>query len=250
MIDVVMTIHNPREVSTLCLESFRQHKKGIGKFIIVDNNSTEPDYLSPFYLMADQVVTINKQVSIGESWNLGITESTAPYVLITNDDIMFSPDWLAPLEDALNKDTKIGILQPFNTLSALPENFPQNYHKSSLVGPVPKNNFIGCCFVIRKDILPVIKRFDQTHFPKDADSYTYFYPQFYPFGPEDQDFYRRVQLSGYSIRTHHNSYVHHFTGETMKQIPNFEELKVQSQTVFDERWKEWDITRPLWMTGE
>ncbi len=238
--DAVITINNPVQLHVDCIQSLLDHREGIKKIIIVNNASTDMRFIPKIAGMSDEFVTVKDQVSIGQSWNLGIAKSTAEFVLVSNDDIVFAPDWKAPLDKALAADPKIGVLQPFNTLSELPEGFPNNYKKHDMVGNIADGNFIGCCFVVRTGILPYLKLFDQDHF-KDYADYTFFCDKFYPFGPEDQDFYERVRQIGYTTKTHYASYVHHYTGQTMKNIKNFEEIKAQGNKLFHERWSHGNI---------
>jgi GT2 family glycosyltransferase len=234
--DITITIHNPTQITADCLDSFIKNREGVEKLIVVNNASTDNSFVNNFRAKADVYMNLVEQVSIGQSWNIGISKSTSKYILVSNDDIVFAPGWKEPLIKALEEDKNIGVLQPFNTLSTFPEDFPNNYKKRDIIGNIPDDNFIGCCFIVRRSILPELKVFDRAHFKDHAD-YTYFCDKFYPFGPEDQDFYRRVREIGYTTKTHFGSYVHHYTGETMKQIPNFEELKARGQKILDERWK-------------
>lgn len=234
--DVVITIHNPPDISLECVRSLLSNQEGVDNIIIIDNASTDLVNVPALESLADVVITLKNRVSIAASWNIGISISQAEYVLVTNDDILFAPGWGPPLIEALSKDPKIAILQPFNTLSNIPRNFPKNYSKENRLGNIPKDNFIGCCFVIRTSILSELKDYDKKQFI-DWNCGTYFYEKFYPFGPEDQDFYRRVKNIGYKTMTHFGSYVHHYTGQTMKEIKNFEALKEENNQRFIERWQ-------------
>lgn len=238
--DVTITIHNPKQIHVDCITSLLEHKEGVSKLIIVDNASTELEFVEEISSITStfqgtSIWTLDTQFSIGESWNLGISELNSDLVLVSNDDIVFTKNWCRPLIDAMEQDQKIGVLQPFNTVGALPDEFPENYTKVDRVGAIPSSNFVGCCFVIRKSLLTQLKQFDKLHF-QDWNDYTYFCDKFYPFGPEDQDFYRRVREIGYTTKTHFNSYVHHYTGQVMSSIPNFEELKERGNQLFHERW--------------
>lgn len=238
--DVTLTIHNPPAISIECVKSLCTNREGVDKIIMVDNASSDLTNVHALELMADIVVTLKQQVSLAATWNIGLGISQSDFVLVSNDDIVFAPGWKQPLITALYSDPTIGILQPFNTLSELPENFPDNYIKVQMVGEIPRDNFIGCCFVVRTSMLPHLKRYDKNHFI-DWECGTYFYEKFDPFGPEDQDLYRRVRNNGYKTLTHFGSYVHHYTGQTMHAIPDFETLKERSNTIFNERWS-WDTT--------
>jgi GT2 family glycosyltransferase len=246
--DVVVVVFNPPAIAVDSLKSLRQHSNGLGKIILVDNFSQRNlDRVDKCRELADEYIRPPKQVSLAAAWNLGIGQSTTPYVVITNDDIIYTHDWLLPIIDGLQRRSDIGVLQPYNTLSGLPTGFPHNYKPEDKIGEPPLSNFVGCCFAINKAIYPKLKEFDHQRWPEDLD-YTYFYEPFYPFGSEDQDFYRRVRAAGFGTKTHFGSYIHHFTGQTMSTIPTFENTKAESMRKYNERWNNvpdtWHDERP------
>jgi len=237
MIDVVVVIHNPGEIAIPCLESLNEHDQGIGNIIIIDNASHKNyEAIQNNHLLYDTYVRLNNKVSLAEAWNIGMTMASSEIVVISNDDIIFTDGWASSLEKSMIDNKNIGVLQPFNTIGKLPDNFPYNYLKVDQVGDIPKSNFVGCCFAINRSIFQAVKEFDRRHF-QDWDTYTYFYSKFYPFGCEDQDFYRRVRECGFQTLTDFGSYVHHYTGQTMKNISNFESVKTASDKLYTKRWK-------------
>lgn len=247
-IDVVVVVFNPDPMAIESMRSLRDHDSGLGRIMLVDNYSTRNlDTVATCRELADVNIRPPQQVSLAAAWNLGIAESTTDHVVITNDDILYTKDWLPPLIEALNADQSIGVLQPYNTLSAIPDGFPHNYQLEDRVGGIPKSNFVGCCFAINKGIYVRLKEYDQQRWPDDPQ-YTYFYEPFYPFGSEDQDFYRRVRECGFHTMAHFGSYIHHFTGQTMKSIPTFEQTKTASMRKYERRWSNlpdlWHEGRP------
>lgn len=232
--DVCITMFNPSEKAVLCLQTLTENR-GLGRIVILDNASSDKTYIEASAPYADLVVTMQHQVSLGALWNVGMDVARTPTVVLSNDDIVFTPDWLLPLQRAVLDDPSIGVVQPYNTLSKLPANFPDNYERIPGVGTIPRENFIGCCFMVNTSIYRKLKSFDWS-LDLFADEYTYFYEKFYPFMYEDQDFYRRVRGAGFKTVTAFESYVHHWTGESMKKIPDYEEIKEASRVMFEKRW--------------
>lgn len=234
--NVTITTLNPTEINVACVKTLHDNRDGIDKVVIVNNASEETENLDVLRGYADQFIDLGERVSLAQSWNIGIEACDSNYVCVSNDDILFTKGWNVPLTNEMDKDVYLGILQPYNTLQSVPDDFPDNYILEDKVGEIPRDNFVGCCFVIRKDMITALKDFDREHFSDWAD-YSYFYNKFYPFGVEDQDFYRRVRGAGYKTLTHFGSYVHHFTGQTMSRIAEFEELQHRSERIYKERWE-------------
>ncbi len=236
MTDVMVTMWNPTDKAVRCIKTLREHSDGVGRIVILDNASKiDVTYLNECSDLADLVVKVPRQISLGALWNLAMETAKTPTVVISNDDIVITPDWLPPLQKAVESDPGIGVVQPYNTLQGIPENFPDNYKRQDRVGDIPGSNFIGCCFMVNTAIYEPLKAFDRKRWD-DGDTFTYFYENYYPLGREDQDFYRRVREAGFSTVTAFESYVHHWSGESMKRWTDFEAFKSMADMVFHCRW--------------
>ena len=248
MIDVIVVVFNPSDIAEKSLKDLKTYNNKLGKIILVNNCSTKNlSTVVKAQKHADININLKTQVSLAEAWNIGISKSESKIVVITNDDILYTRDWLVPIEKAMTEDSTIGVLQPYNTLSKVPENFPNNYLLEDRVDKIPKSNFVGCCFAINKDHYKKLKEYDKNKWPSDTN-YTWFYSQFYPFGSEDQDFYRRIREIGLKTLCHFGSYIHHITGETMKNINTFSEVRDNSMKMLNKRWNNeadlWHNERP------
>lgn len=233
--DVCVTMFNPTEKADICLATLFENRDGVGRIIILDNASSDKAHVESSSAYADVVVTIQKQISLAALWNVGMQIARTRTVVMSNDDIVFTRDWLPPLQQAVEEDLLIGVIQPYNTLAGIPDNFPNNYRREPVVGEIPGDNFIGCCFMVNTWVYTLLKRYDRAHW-SDGNQYTYFYEPFHPFGAEDHDFYRRVRNIGFKTVTAFDSYVHHWSGESMKQVPEYEDLKEISNTMYHKRW--------------
>jgi GT2 family glycosyltransferase len=205
--------------------------------IAIDNASENPDILKFFKGVAEVVVRNNKQVSLAQAWNQGVYLSTAPVVVITNNDILYAPGWLPPIIEGLKDDT-IGVLQSHNTLSTLPVGFPANYKTENRIDEIPTNDFKGCCFGFRREVYDIVEHQQGL---RAGQSVGGFDSRYYPFGAEDQDFYLMVRKCGFKTLTHFGSYVHHWTGKTMDAIytrEEFEGHKQRANIMFHKKWGE------------
>lgn len=237
MLDVTITVFNPTPIAIQSLKTLNENRAGVERIIIVDNGSTDTTNIPALVPLCDYFITLKKQVSLAQSWNIGIESCNNTIVVVSNDDILFTKDWALPLITAFEDSPVLGILQPYNTLSIIPEGFPNNYKLQDTIGEIPKDNFVGCCFAVNKKIFADLKNFDKKTFPKDWATYSYFYNNLYPFGCEDQDFYRRVRGAGYATLTHFGSYIHHFTGQTIPRVNKYTTVQRTSDLMYKERWR-------------
>ncbi len=164
---------------------------------------------------------MKERISLAAAWNI-ILKLKSDYTVITNDDILYSPKWLDNLIDSFEGAEGVGILQPFNTLSVKPKNYPNNYKLEDRYGEIPSDNFRGCCFAISREAVNKMKEYEKDF--KDEPYKGLFDEDLYPFGSEDQDYYIRMNKAGLKFQTCFNSYIHHYTGVTMNMLYSIEEF--------------------------
>lgn len=84
------------------------------KIIIIDNHSTDDSYLKLKSLFP-KLISIESEKNLGYAggMNLGIKHAVsqnADYILLVNQDVIVSPDFLNPMLKAFSDDEKIGIV--------------------------------------------------------------------------------------------------------------------------------------------
>ena len=233
-IDIVMVAVDNLETTRESVESLFANTQDF-RLIAIDNESSEP--ATPSYLQrkADVVVRNNKRVSLAEAWNQGVHLSRSDIVVVTNNDILYAPGWLPPIMAGLRANLPIGVLQPHNTLSVKPEGFPNNYKLVDSIGPVPKEDFVGCCFAFTRDTYDKVEARQEILTGERVGGFD---RRLFPFGVEDADFYDLVRELGLSTVTHFGSYVHHWTGRTMNQLytpTEFHAIQDRSTAIFHEK---------------
>jgi len=99
--DVTITIHNPTQIHVDCIKSLLHNRSYVGNIVIIDNASGHSEFVDEIAMMANIYHRLEKQVSIGESWNIGIELTQSRYVLVCNDDILFTKNWCIPLIETI-----------------------------------------------------------------------------------------------------------------------------------------------------
>lgn len=147
--------------------------------------------------------------SVAESWNYGIEIAAmyeCNYVLVINDDILFSPWTLSGLVNAFENKTDENIVmvtgQNWRDTILNPEDIfnidipSYRYHNYNY-------NPDFACFLARPDIIDIIGKFDENF------KLAYF---------EDNDYHRRIKLLGYeAISTEWAPYFH-FGSQTQNKF--------------------------------
>ena len=122
------------------------------------------------------VYNFGKNIGVAASWNFFI-KNTAEYRIICNDDVEFFPDTIETL------------------LTAYEENY-------AVYPGMPSDNSFSC-FILPDKIIKDVGYFDE----KISPNYAYF---------EDNDYFRRMNLAGYSTKKAIESKLNHFTSATLK----------------------------------
>lgn len=210
---------------------------------IVDNGSTDgtAEYLKnlniPSHCEKLTVISNDQNRGAGEAINQGQAVSLEYgllYTCLCNNDLFFQDNWLTLLEEAMESDSRVGIvgaLRPaIDTLhhtkadsaKFVVDNTPKGYSideelayfqdgysfedASKMIinkngGGIidlrcPPNAVVTCCALVRNLISDKIGLFSD--------------PQFEIYGSEDIDLSWRIQKAGYICAVSKNVYVHHF----------------------------------------
>ena len=216
LVSIVILTWNQKELVLECLESFLKSSYPHVHYIIVDNASTDDtaQVIRATYPDIELIVSPTN-VGIAGGYNLGINAalaSSAPYVLVTNNDVLVAPDMLANLVHLMEKEQNVGIVMPkifhyYGDQSRLWctgarwRRFPpsvkmmgtnskdsQRWSKVQVLDYAP-----SCTLMIRAQALTKVGGFDEKFF----------------FYNDDWDFSLRVRQAGYTILFHPNAILWH-----------------------------------------
>jgi len=112
MIDLIIVSYNGKEYTGQAIESALSNTIPPQKILVVDNNSSDGsvEYLSSKF-KGIQIVANKTNLSYGGGANLGIKYTDTDYVVISNNDVVFPPNFFAKLREAIKiLDGNFGIL--------------------------------------------------------------------------------------------------------------------------------------------
>lgn len=169
-----------------CLDSLS--KQSVKDFSVCFVDYGSDDYVSTEIKKAVEAYTFCKYVyapTVGKFWNrahalnIGVRESgTSEFVLTTDVDIIFPPNFIEKLHDVLHKDKEIHF-----SARDLPEDFKRwkDLHKGKLFGETRPNTALGLAQAVHRAKFETIGGFDE----------------FYCiWGVEDEDLSERLSLTG------------------------------------------------------
>lgn len=205
---VILTL-NKLEYTMDCIQSIREFTSNIQyEIIVVDNGST--DGTREWLLTQNDIITIlnDKNVGFPSGCNQGIEIAKGTTVMILNNDVIVTENWLANLLNCLYSSEEIGAVGPVtNSASyyqAVPanystiiemHNFAKEYHEANKGEWEQRLKLIGFCMLIKKEVINKIGMLDEV-----------FTPGHY----EDDDYSYRMMQAGFKLMLCKDVFIHHY----------------------------------------
>lgn len=111
-VSIVIVAFNKSEYTIECLRSIWTHTAGIPyEVILVDNGSESVhcDQVRP-YLGPAQFLELGTNRGFGEGNNIGVERAAGEFVLLLNNDVTATPNWLAPLVGIMDAHADAGAV--------------------------------------------------------------------------------------------------------------------------------------------
>lgn len=220
----------------LCIESIIKYTKAESyEIIVVDNGSADG---TREWLREQNVIKINNSSNQGftKACNQGIKISSGDNILLLNNDVIVTKNWLSNLLTALYSSSDIGAVGPLTNLcsnnqaiaikySSIEEmeRFAENLNKSNSTLWQEKERLIGFCFLFKRQLIEEIGYLDEI---------------FSPGNYEDDDYSLRIRLAGYRLLLCRDTFIHHFGSVSFKE-DNEKLIKLReiNKKKFEIKWK-------------
>lgn len=112
-VSIIVLNWNGKEFLKNCLDSLQKLTYPHVEIIVVDNNSNDGSRELVKKKYSHVVLIENKEnYGFAKGNNIGFKKAKGKYVLFLNNDTVVTPNFLEPLIDDLEKDAKIGCIQP------------------------------------------------------------------------------------------------------------------------------------------
>lgn len=246
---VVVVCHNNVAHTVACIESLFRHAPPDSEIIVVDNASS--DGTRGYLTEVSAVAPVRCRPLFrahNEGWcraiNIGFEEAEGDYLVMLNNDVVVTPNWLEGLRDCMEQ---------------APSRFP-SMRKIGLVGPVtnfaggPQQVAAGGGYALWE--LDEYARQHRAAFPKNWGG-TFFLSgfcmmvaracfeqtggldeRFSPGGYDDNDLVLRAQEKGWDAAIAGDVYVHHEGSATFRRYAPEKRAGLVNRDTFMEKWRE------------
>ena len=191
------------------------------KLIESNNNSTFIyDYPNVDY------IKINQDFHYNRFLNIGLKYCTNEWVLIINNDLVFTPEWLDNIMVEHHSDPEIKSFSSFEPNFAMNVR-PDMYHKGNVFfGYQPTVQLMGWCILVRREVFNIIGEFDER----------------FNFWCQDDDYGLTLEKFNIKHALIKNSVVYHATSQSHTLIKK-EDLYFKTSLMEKELEKKWGIKR-------
>lgn len=112
MIDLIIVSFNNQRLTVQAIESALKNSEPPEKIIVVDNNSSDGtvSFLKENYPSV-HLVSLQENTGYGKAVNISFSQTKSPYVLISNNDVIFPEKFFSQLRSAIEElNGKFGII--------------------------------------------------------------------------------------------------------------------------------------------
>lgn len=233
--DIVVPVFNGLTYVSDCLDSIFEHSSDYPhRLFIVDDQSDARTrcFLEAQAQLHPQIVLSRNPENLGflRSCNLGITQGSAPYVVLVNSDVIVTPGWLARLVRCAESDSRIAAVNPLTNRAAhldiaLPPGanfYGMDWLLSHGMSPRYPDvvTGVGFCLLLRRAALERVGLFDEIY----GRGYC-----------EDSDLCMRLVAQGYRTVVADDVYVYH---RGSGSFVDREQRYRHNRRIFDARWSD------------
>lgn len=229
---IVLTCNGLR-YSKECIESIKRYTEKDYEIIVVDNNSN--DGTKKWLSTQKDIKAIYNKENYGfpKGCNQGINAASGDDVLLLNNDVIVTPNWLKNLRICLYSNKEIGAVGPVtnNCSNGQSINIKHNsidgmvkwcerYNKSNYCKWKEKNRLVGFCLFIKKEVINKIGLLDE---------------RFSPGNYEDDDYSFRIRKAGYKLILCEDTFIYHYGGASFSRCDYLKLLQI-NKGKFEEKW--------------
>ncbi|WP_248927682.1 glycosyltransferase family 2 protein [Paenibacillus hamazuiensis] len=188
-----------------CIASIVRHTDVPYEIIVVDNGSKDG---SVEYCLKERrkvrLVSVPFNRGFPGACNLGLKLASGDAMLLLNNDVIVTPNWLSNLMRCLYSSRETGIVGPTTNYASGRQRVDSPYGSPELAAQAPNipdagkwqtvPRLVGFCFLIKRELMETIGLLDE---------------QFAPGHFEDDDYCFRARLAGFQLKIAGDTFVYH-----------------------------------------
>jgi GT2 family glycosyltransferase len=247
LVSVVILTYNNWHYTSECLASLRSWSDYPNlEIIVVDNASTDgtPDKLRAVQRHDDSLRLVLNDTNLGFAAgnNVGLRQASGEYVILANNDTVFTRGWVRDLIRPMQLDPRIGLVGPltnnigneqkvtpgYDTTQQMPE-WARHFTRHRLRRRLETDSLAFFCVAMRRSVIGEVGLLDEAY------GIGFF---------EDDDYCRRVQRAGHKLVIADDVFVHHHHSVSFDAMgAKASELMARNNALFEERWGPWQPHR-------
>ncbi|OPA80162.1 hypothetical protein BVG16_05295 [Paenibacillus selenitireducens] len=233
---IVIPTFNKVDLLRQCLESIRQYTDVPYEIIVVDNASTDGtrEYLKSLGRgIRYQIEDFNR--GFAGAVNKGLMMAHGKTIVLLNNDIIVTKNWLSNMLACLHSDSNIGLVGPntnyvggeqlisvsYKTIEEM-HAFAHQYNVSDSGKWQRIDRLVGFCLLFHRSLL------EQTGYLDEGYEVGNF---------EDDDWVIRVRIQNKALVIAGDTFIHHFGSQSMRELgTQFFTVNNRNQDFFHQKW--------------
>ncbi|MED3549817.1 glycosyltransferase [Cytobacillus praedii] len=233
---IIILTYNKLEFTKQCIESIREYTLADTYELIIVDNCSNDGTIEWLKEQSDIKVIFNKEnLGFPKGCNQGIEISTGDNILLLNNDVIVTENWLSNLTTALYSQEDVGAVGPitnsaayytaistsYNTLAEM-HDFARTINQISQEKWEERLKLIGFCMLIKKEAIDKIGYLDE---------------RFTPGNFEDDDYSIRLRKRGYKLLLCRDTFIHHYGSVSWRDnVEGYSQLMSDNEKKFMGKW--------------
>ncbi|MEF3312854.1 glycosyltransferase family 2 protein [Paenibacillus sp. GYB004] len=235
MTSIVIPTYNELGLLRECIAAIETYTDAPYEIVVVDNGSTDGTLE---YCLQKPVTLVSLPVNRGfpEACNTGLLAASGTELLLLNNDVVVTHNWLSNLLKCLYSDRKAGIVGPRTNYASGRQQMELYYDSLDEFHRMAETmnrsdgrkweevtRLVGLCFLFRRDLMDRIGLLDE---------------RFSPGHYEDDDYCYRTRLEGYRLLMAGDTVVHHHGSASFRKQgqERMDRLVETNYRKFIEKW--------------
>lgn len=229
---IIIPTFNGRELLKDCIYSIKRHTNEPYEIIVVDNGSSDGT-VDICRQEGINFISLANNIGFPAACNKGLKIATGDTLLLLNNDVIVTRNWLQNMLNCLNSETKIGIVGPLTNYASGKQQIDMPYTSleemsNQLNEPdaskwLQVDRIVGLCFLFKRELMDRIGLLDERYSPGHF---------------EDDDYCYRARNAGYTFRIAGDVFVFHhgsasFAKQDMSQVKHLIDTNKQK---FMDKW--------------
>ena len=249
LVSIVILTFNQLRYTKECIRSIQKYTPEKHEIIFIDNGSTDGtlEWLKKLIKKYPNYKLINNKINLGfaKGCNQGIKASSGEFIILLNNDVVVTENWLSGMLECLNFRPNVGIVGPMTNNISGPQKVPQVSYESIQDLPSFAKSFneqnryrrprhqriVGFCMLFKRKLVDDIGYLDES------------------FGTgnfEDDDYCLRTALHGYQNYIAGDVFIHHYGSRSfVGNRIEYSGLLNSNKNIFLDKWNSIDPNDPL-----